>query len=213
MQRHYEYICEYCGKEKKRRLGDKPSHHNWSGKSFCDRKCRGLHDNKTVTKPCQWCGELVERKNKELKKSKSGYVFCNQSCSASYNNTLRRKSRRSKVEKLLFELLKEEFPDLEIIANDKTLLDGYEADIAFPQINLCIEWNGVVHYRPIYGQDKLDDIQKRDVEKQHIAQEKGINLIVVPDLVSTDVYVKEAFQDIKKIIKRLPSDLNREPLR
>jgi hypothetical protein len=36
-----------------------------------------------------------------------------------------------------------------------------------------------------------------------LAQELGINLIVIPDLVSTEKYVKEAFYRIKMIIMSL----------
>jgi hypothetical protein len=83
------------------------------------------------------------------------------------------------------------------------MLEGYEVDIAFPTINLGIEWNGIVHFKPIYGQAKLDNIQERDAKKQMIAQTKGIHLIVVPDLVSKESYVREAFQKIKQIINSL----------
>lgn len=105
------------------------------------------------------------------------------------------------MEKALLGLLVEEFPAVEFIANDKTYLDGYELDIVIPSIKLAIEWNGIVHYRPIYGQAKLDNIQKRDAEKQELALAKGIELIVVPDLVSSETYLREAFINIKKIVQ------------
>ena len=104
---------------------------------------------------------------------------------------------------MLCELLVEEYPKLKIIPNDKNMLNGYEADIAIPEINLAIEWNGIVHYKPIYGNKKLSKIQQRDKEKLKIAEDKGIELIIVPDLVSTEKYVKEAFQNIKRIIDDL----------
>ena len=104
---------------------------------------------------------------------------------------------------MLFELLINEYPNLTIINNDKILLDGYECDISIPDLKLAIEWNGIVHFKPIYGQTKLDNIQQRDMEKQKIAVEKQINLIVIPDLVSSEKYVKESFQKIKIIINNL----------
>lgn len=110
---------------------------------------------------------------------------------------------RSKSEIMLYDLLCNEFPNLEILPSNKTMLKGYEADIAIPSINLAIEWNGIVHFKPIYGQTKLDNIQQRDAEKQQIATELGVNLIVIPDLVSSEKYVKEAFQKIKSIIIQL----------
>lgn len=83
------------------------------------------------------------------------------------------------------------------------MLDGYETDIAIPSLSLGIEWNGIVHFKPIYGQDRLSKIQRKDQEKQKIAQKKGISLIVIPDLVSTMARVKEAFVQVSKIIRNL----------
>jgi sialic acid synthase SpsE len=83
------------------------------------------------------------------------------------------------------------------------MLDGYEADVAIPSLKLAIEWNGIVHFKPIYSQTKLDKIQTRDVEKLKIASNKDINLIVIPDLVSNDKILKQAFNDVKVIINNL----------
>jgi very-short-patch-repair endonuclease len=151
---------------------------------------------------CGNCGKSGKRQRKEAKKSKSGLLFCDKSCAASYNNTLKRRSRRSQVEKLLFEMLKKEFPHLTLKANDKTLLDGYEVDIAVPDIPLAIEWNGIVHFKPIYGINKLNAIQQRDQEKCNIATKKRIPLIVIPDLVSNSEIVQRAFLAISDFIRQ-----------
>jgi hypothetical protein len=100
-------------------------------------------------------------------------------------------------------LLEEKYPNFEIIPNDKELLDGYEVDISIPELKLAIEWNGIVHFKPIYGKQKLQKIQSRDAEKLKIANDKNINLIVIPDLVSKEAYVKEAFYNICRIIDTL----------
>jgi len=211
---YYEETCANCNNIFKRRIGQHPKYKvkhrvksgqpsSWTGKHFCSQKCTHAFYDQKVTQPCEWCNKPVTRKQADLRKSKSGMSFCNQSCAASHHNTERRRSIRSKSEKLLFELLVAEFPKLTIIANDKKMLDGYEVDVGMPTINLAVEWNGIVHFKPIYGQTKLTKIQQRDAEKQKIAQTKGINLIVIPDLVSKDKYVHEAFQNIKKIINGL----------
>ena len=216
MDNYYETTCVNCGKKFKRHNRLKKEYKyrsvikagkvwNFTGREYCSRECRNKTQSKegTIIKPCGWCGNKIKKNLAEFKKSKSGEIFCSQSCACSYNNTKKRKSRRSKSEKLLFDLIEAEFPNLKIIANDKDLLDGYELDIVIPSIGLAIEWNGIVHYKPIYGQDKLTLIQKRDQEKQERAKKKGISLIIVPDLVSTDKYVREAFYKIKSIIKEL----------
>ncbi len=94
-----------------------------------------------------------------------------------------------------------EFPTLSIICNDKKVLDGYEIDIYIPSLKLGIEWNGVVHHKPIYGKKKLDRIQQIDLEKSIMCKSKEIELVVVSDLVSNDTKIKEAFFDISKIIR------------
>lgn len=178
--------------------------------SFCSRKCFKIHRtrHKTVTRPCGFCAREITKPSYTLKNSKSGEIFCNRSCSVSYNNRQKRDSRRSKCEILLYDLLVSEFPFLKILPNDKKQLDGFESDIAIPSLNLSIEWNGPFHYIPIFGQAKLNGIQNRDAIKISIAQRKGINLIVIPDLVSTKQKVLEVFKSLSQKIKRMVEELN-----
>jgi len=215
MQTHV-LICSICGVEFLRSSSDLPENkckrscgerspkgYKWSGNYYCSHNCAYKGKITSVETKCGWCHKLVERVLSQINRSKSGLIFCNQSCSCSYNNTLKRKSRRSICEKKLFDMLSLEFPSLEIKANDKELFDGLECDIAIPELKLGIEWNGIIHYKPIYGEEKLSKIQKHDKKKQEIATEKKINLIVIPDLVSTDKYVVESFYKIKEIINNL----------
>lgn len=90
-----------------------------------------------------------------------------------------------------------------MLPNDKTMLDGFEADIAIPSLQLAIEWNGIVHFKPIWGEEKLQKIQDRDSQKKAIAISKNINLIVVPDLVSNDKILDKAVEEISDIIEEL----------
>jgi len=171
--------------------------------NFCSRKCKGLAERKRIKTNCFTCNKSIEVRLIELKKSKSGKSFCSTSCAATHNNKLKRKSRRSKIEAKFYNLLVKEFPNLNILANDKTMLDGLEIDVAIPSLKLGIEWNGIVHFKPIYGQTKLNKIQDKDTEKLKIASNKNINLIVIPDLVSNDKILKQAFNDVKDIINKL----------
>lgn len=197
-------FCTNCSKSLTKRQATDHLRVGYS-RPYCSNNChmiiRSSEGNNTLN--CGWCSKPVRRNLKEIKKSISGKIFCDRSCAASYNNTRKRKSRRSKCEILLFELLQDEFSELNIIPNDKRMLDGYEVDIAIPSLKLSIEWNGIVHFKPIYGQSKLDKIQERDAQKQKIAYSKDIHMIVIPDLVSTKAKVKEAFLDICKIIHNL----------
>ena len=194
-------ICDNCKKSYYKETYDfKRTKHN-----FCSKKCKGKYNTltNTVEIKCECCNKIFKRVKSQLKRSKSGKIFCSQSCAATYNNKLKRKSRRSKIEEKFYNLLVKEFSNLNILANDKTMLNGLEVDVSIPSLKLAIEWNGIVHFKPIYGQTKLDKIQTRDTEKLKIASNKNINLIVIPDLVSNDKILQKAFNDVKDIINKL----------
>ena len=196
-------ICEYCKKEYEKETYDfKRTNHN-----FCSKICKGKYQtlNNTINVFCGICNKEFTKNKSQSKRSKSGKHFCSQSCAATYNNRLKRKYRRSKIEKKFYNLLVKEFPQLDIIPNDKNMLGGLEIDVAIPELKLGIEWNGIVHFKPIYGQTKLDKIQNKDAEKLKIAANQNINLIIIPDLVSNDKILKQAFNDVKNIINTISS--------
>lgn len=215
MKNHYKVICEYCKKEFWRHNRLQKKYINKSRKKhgikclkiyeFCSKECSYAYKDKKIDLKCGWCNASLKQTLAEYKKSKSGFAFCNRSCSVSYNNTQRRKSKRSKCEIMLFDLIQQHYPNLNVLPNDKNLLEGFEVDIAIPELNLAIEWNGIVHYKPIYGEEKLDKIKSVDIKKQLLAQKNNIRLIVISDLVSTKAFVNEAFMNIVKIVDELLS--------
>lgn len=105
------------------------------------------------------------------------------------------------MEKKLFSKLQSEFPELEFIANDKIVLNGLELDIYIPSLRIGIEWNGIVHFKPIYGIDKLSAVQQRDKMKADAAITNKIDLIIVSDLVSNDSFLEQTFYEIAKYIR------------
>jgi hypothetical protein len=46
-------------------------------------------------------------------------------------------------------------------------------------MNLAFEMNGIFHYEPIFGQDKLEQIQNNDSNKFQKCQEKNISLCLI----------------------------------
>jgi len=174
-----------------------------SNVNFCSRECNHTFRRTSKIITCAYCGQDKSIKRSQKVRSKSGNLFCSRSCAASYNNKLKRIGRRSKCEMILCSLIEESFPNIHIIPNDKTMLSGIEVDVAIPEISLAIEWNGIVHYRPIYGEAKLQNIQARDASKLKLADERNIHLLVIPDLVSTENAVRAAFKEIKPIIVEL----------
>jgi hypothetical protein len=82
--------------------------------------------------------------------------------------------------------------------------------ISSPILKLGIEINGIFHYEPIYGSDKLIQIQNNDKAKLRACNEKGIDLIIISDITSRlTVSEKEQFKNqLLNIIKRRVHDLN-----
>lgn len=65
------------------------------------------------------------------------------------------------MEEFIGKQIQEHFPNLKFIANGKEII-GSELDFYFPTLRLAIELNGIFHYEPIYGKDKLKKIVQND---------------------------------------------------
>ena len=52
-------------------------------------------------------------------------------------------------------------------------------DLDIPILNLAFELNGVFHYKAIYGEKKLLQVQKTDREKLEKSYEMNFDLIVI----------------------------------
>lgn len=122
---------------------------------------------------------------------------------ATFNNRLRRRANRSKIETEFFDRLVASFPDIKMIPNDKEMLPGVEVDVAIPSLRLAIEWNGVIHFQPIYGQEKLNVVQRRDAMKSQLAADLEIRLIVINDTDSKKATLNRAYADVCEIISAL----------
>ncbi len=105
--------------------------------------------------------------------------FCGSSCAAIYNNTHKTKGyRRSKLEIYLEEQLIKLYSGLEIHFNRKDTINS-ELDIYIPSLSLAFELNGLFHYEPIFGPEKLSKIQNNDQRKFQACLEKGIELVII----------------------------------
>lgn len=105
--------------------------------------------------------------------------FCSKSCRATYCNQHKTTgTRRSKLEIYLENQLTLHYPNLEIHYNRKDTINS-ELDIYIPSLKLAFELNGIFHYEPIYGSDKLDRIQNNDNRKFQACLELGIELCII----------------------------------
>lgn len=146
---------------------------------FCSKECsyeyHRLFTNKGI---CDFCGEEFIRQNVYGDKRQK-HTFCSQKCSAKYFNSHKKFGyRKSKAEEYIVNQLKEDYPYLNIKENDVSTI-GKELDIYLPDLNLAFEINGIVHYKPIYGEEKLNKIQNNDFLKKELCESKNILLIII----------------------------------
>lgn len=167
--------------------------------NFCSPKCASLFYIKEEKVNCKNCNKEFFKKLNQIKKHPNN--FCSRSCSATYNNSHKKHgTRRSKLEIYIEEQLTILYPDLHIDFNKKEAINS-ELDIYIPSLNLAFELNGIFHYEPIYGSEKLSKIQNNDEKKFQACIENKISLCIID--VSSFSYFKEkiAKKYLKIIIK------------
>ena len=139
--------------------------------------CARTHKNPPATVKCNQCGVIFEKRASQVKLSP--HHFCSHSCSAKYNNTHKTTGTRvSKLERWLQEQLPVLYPGLESHFNRKDAINS-ELDIYIPSLKLAFELNGIFHYEPIYGPERLASIQNNDSRKFQACLEKGIELCII----------------------------------
>jgi len=176
-----ELTCHHCRKPFIRRKPYTTLNKNRKNQKydFCSLKCQHLEYSTKQTVACGSCGTIMTRIPSHIKKSKSGKVFCNHSCAALYTNTHKTTgNRRSKLEIYLEEQIELNYPELGCIYNSKEIINS-ELDFYFPTLKFAIELNGILHYEPIYGDDRLEKIQNNDMQKQILCYEQGIELCII----------------------------------
>jgi hypothetical protein len=135
---------------------------------------------------CKQCSKSFFKRCCQIKITKNH--FCSKSCAATYNNTHKTKGiKLSKLEVYLQEQLTKLYPTLEIHYNRKDAINS-ELDIYIPSLKLAFELNGIFHYEPIFGEEKLSQIKNNDSRKYQACIEKGISLCIID--VSQQKYFK-----------------------
>lgn len=219
------YICRICNKQfdNEKSLSSHVHHHKDG--YFNPGVERLKNHSKTLQEEyeknplkCTQCNSQISYKKAIEKRStikrpnsKSTNVFCNRSCAATYNNTHKTHGcSRSKLEFYLEENLIKTYPMLEFHFNKVDTINS-ELDIYIPILKLAVELNGIYHYEPIYGIDKLKKIQNNDNRKFQACLEKGIELCIIDS--SKLSYFKESnakpyLEIVKTIIEQKIKSIN-----
>lgn len=144
---------------------------------YCSKKCRTNASSKQVLVTCKECNSQFYKDGYKIIENKNN--FCSSSCAASYNNKHKTKgTRKSKLECWLEIKLPALYPSLEFHFNRKDAINS-ELDIYIPKLKLAFELNGIFHYEPIYGADKLGQIKNNDTRKFQACIENGIELCII----------------------------------
>ena len=104
----------------------------------------------------------------------------------------------SKPEKELTKLVKK-YIDIDFIENDRTQIYNtstkryMELDLYFPSLNKAVEFNGVYWH-------SIEEVKQRDIVKQKICKEKGIDLLVIEEK-HWNNDKNECIEEIKRFLK------------
>lgn len=154
---------------------------------FCSKTCK---DKGKITKTkviCKQCNIEFFKIPSEIKRRPNH--FCTKSCATRYNNAHKIKgTTRSKLEIWLENQLTLIYPNIEFHFNKKDAINS-ELDIYVPSLKLAFELNGIFHYEPIFGSDKLIKMQNNDHRKFQACIERDISLCVIDT--SKQKYFKE----------------------
>lgn len=115
----------------------------------------------------------------------------------------RKVGERWTSETLLYIIVSNLFPDLEILRHHRPdWLQGLELDIFIPDLGLALEYQGQQHFHPIEawgGEEALIGLQERDQRKASICEDRGVTLIAFD---YTEPLIREYVK--KRIQDRLP---------
>ena len=198
------HICQVCKKDFLRNSRDFASSKNKKIQNiFCSRQCFFNSIKKEETVKCKTCNVVFNKRKREIKKTKNN--FCSKSCSASYYNKNKNYGiRRSKLEHFIEHKLKQKYPQLSVICNGTTEINA-ELDFYLPQLKLAFELNGIFHYEPIFGIEKLNKQKTNDKRKFQACLEKQIELCII-DTSSQKRFTEQSSKKFIDIIYQIIND-------
>lgn len=216
-------ICEKCGKEYELNLTDK-EFENKKYSKFCSRSCansRGKRSEETKLKISQSMQKLNHQHICKVCGKTYTYIygtdttnkFCSHDClkyfRSHFKDFLSKETllslhnfgvqniikqgdtKRSKNEIEFCNLCEEYFNNVE---HNKSIFNGWDADVIIHDIKYAILWNGKWHYEQITKSHSVKQVQNRDKIKIQEIINSGYTPYIIKDLGSYNLdFVKEEF--------------------
>ena len=195
------YSCSGIFNKKKNEVKKALNGHKKIKIKFCSNKCK--YQSRITKKEfeCGKCGNKFLKRLSEINKNN----FCSKSCSATYNNKHKKSGgNRSNFEKYIEKELRLKYTELSLKFNDRKVI-GQELDLFIPELKLAFEFNGIFHYKPIFGDKKLKRTKEIDEIKISLCKRNGIELYVINISRMEKFSIansKKYFKKILKIIKQ-----------
>ena len=181
-----------------------------SNKNCRCKECQLIHLE--PIKKCKVCGKEFRRHNaiccsyecsKIYKQNKKKYlseeVILKLQNAGKKSSKIQSEIRRSKNEIEFCTLCENYFNNVE---HNKSIFNGWDADIILPDIKFAILWNGKVHYEPIFGQTNFNRVINRDKIKLKEIQNYNYIPYIIKDLGSYNLeFVKEKFNEFINYLK------------
>ena len=172
--------CYYCNNSfeiTKHKIKDALNPNHKAQGKFCSNKCQAKTRQNKPTIKCTNCDTTFKKELNQMKRSTNH--FCTRSCAISFNNKNKTfGNRRSKIEFYIENELTKLYPNLFIDYNNKTII-GSELDIYISSLNIAFELNGIFHYQPIFGVNKLNQTKLNDESKIKKCFDKKIDFCII----------------------------------
>lgn len=214
----FKVNCKKCNNEfeveEREKLFPKKEFYN------CSRSCANKREHSKETKEkirnslkiinlenCEYCKIIFNKKRKNQR-------FCSVSCSTRWKNiylNMGRKgglasvksqseNRRSKNEIHFANLCKKKFKK---VLTNKSIFNGWDADVIIEDIKFAVLWNGKWHYEKITKQHSVKQVQNRDKIKIKEIETKGYLAYIIKDMGKENKkFVKKEFDKFICFLKQ-----------
>lgn len=110
------------------------------------------------------------------------------------------KRGRSRNEVAFYNKLLEIFP---AAVHNRRMFGEYDADIILEEFKIAIHWNGPLHYRSIFGDDLLHNIQQRDILRYKAIESCGYENYIIDDSNNRGFSAQKVDLEVKLLLEFL----------